>query len=117
VYHLLFDLSMALHGRVWPERDRPAVKRLMSLIRHVTGTVPGAAFAKHPEDLTQGGTCMPVQCFGVPSDRRRGGAAGLYDLVMQRSFATKWLRKLKAWQFPTNPGLTASEVLTSPFFR
>ncbi len=40
MYHLLFDLSMAIHGRVWPEKDRPAVKRLMSLIRHVTGLLP-----------------------------------------------------------------------------
>lgn len=37
VYHLLFDLSQKIHGRVWPEKDRPAVKRLLSLIRHVCG--------------------------------------------------------------------------------
>ncbi len=37
VYHLLFDLSQKIHGRVWPEKDRPAVKRLLFLIRHVCG--------------------------------------------------------------------------------
>jgi hypothetical protein len=37
VYHLLFDLSQKIHGRVWPEKDRAAVKRLLSLIRHVCG--------------------------------------------------------------------------------
>lgn len=37
VYHLLFDLSIKIHGRVWLEKDRPAVKRLLSLIRHVCG--------------------------------------------------------------------------------
>lgn len=39
VYHLLFDLSQKIHGRVWPEKDRAAVKRLLSLIRHVCGAV------------------------------------------------------------------------------
>lgn len=39
VYHLLFDLSQKIHGRVWPEKDRAAVKRLLSLIRHVCGAI------------------------------------------------------------------------------
>lgn len=37
VYHLIFDLSQKIHGRVWLEKDRPAVKRLLSLIQHVCG--------------------------------------------------------------------------------
>ncbi len=39
MYHLLFDLSQKIHGRVWPEKDRAAVKRLLSLIRHVCGAL------------------------------------------------------------------------------
>lgn len=37
VYHLLFDLAVCLHGRIWPVKDRRMVRRLLSLISHVTG--------------------------------------------------------------------------------
>lgn len=40
--------------------------------------------------------------------------AGIADAAL--TIALQALQ-LKAWQFPSNPGLTASEVLTSPFFR
>ena len=59
------------------------------------GTVPGAAFAKDPGDFASATRCMPVQCFGRPSEKRRG-VLGCYTAVTQRSFVTKWLRQVRA---------------------
>jgi hypothetical protein len=119
VYHLLFDLSQKIHGRVWPEKDRAAVKRLLSLIRHVCGVKPSATFSSEGGAPVQ---CLPVQlpavvqCFGVPASERRGLRARRRTFV-HRSYILRPVLQLKAWQFPSNPGLTASEVLTAPFFR
>ena len=75
VYHLLFDLSMTIHGRVWPEKDRPAVKRLMSLIRHVTG-LPSPS-PSPPPSLTLrpplGGAHNPARRFMTLVYPRLGG--------------------------------------------
>lgn len=76
------------------ELHRPGLWSLHFAVIGGAGTVPGAAFAKHPEDAAEAAACMPVQCFGIPNDRRRGGVVGLYTTIMQRSFATKWLRQV-----------------------
>jgi hypothetical protein len=121
VYHLLFDLSQKIHGRVWPEKDRAAVKRLLSLIRHVCGVKPTATFSSSAEGAVV--NCLPVvpvklpnACLGVPAADRLGLRRRRRTFV-HKSYLLRWALQLKAWQFPSNPGLTASEVLTSPFFR
>lgn len=40
VYHLLFDMSGYVDGRVWPAQDKTDVLLFLSLMHHVTGKQP-----------------------------------------------------------------------------
>lgn len=76
------------------------------------GVKPTATFSS--ESGGEPVQCLPVQlpvvqCFGVPARDRRGLAARRRTFV-HKSYVLRWVLQIKAWQFPSNPGLTASEV-------
>ncbi|KAL3142839.1 hypothetical protein ABBQ38_003132 [Trebouxia sp. C0009 RCD-2024] len=109
VYHLLFDMCRYVDGRVWPTSDKTDVLLFLSLMHHVTGTPLRAWFAdisgEHQDDqvLAFQERCLPCGCF----ERNNG------PCHFVRTFGVR----LRGWFQPRNPGLTAAEVLTSPFFK
>ncbi|KAK9810613.1 hypothetical protein WJX73_004508 [Symbiochloris irregularis] len=103
VYHLLFDLGEWLDGRVWPKSDELDVLRLVALIHHVTGARLHAYFRDDNSEAVSGWQDM-LNC----SLFKRDGAA--------LHFLRRWHVRLKTWVNPSNPGLTAAEALTAPFF-
>lgn len=109
VYHLLFDMCRYVDGRVWPSQDKTDVLLFLSLMHHVTGTPLRAWFAEisgdHQDDqvLALQQKCMPCGIF-----ERNNGPCHVI-----RVFGVR----LRGWFQARNPGLTAAEVLTSPFFK
>jgi len=43
-YHLVFDITQFIYGRIWPEEDKGEVELLLMLISHICGVRPKAWF-------------------------------------------------------------------------
>ncbi|KAK9792705.1 hypothetical protein WJX73_008294 [Symbiochloris irregularis] len=106
VYHLLFNLGEWLDGRVWPEEDELDVLRLLDLIHHVTGCRLKAYYCSS-ENLADYKGEVFQDCLRCGPFNRNG--ASLH-------FLRRWHVRLAGWTHPSNPGLTAAEALTAPFF-
>eukprot|EP00884_Botryococcus_braunii_P018754 jgi/Botrbrau1/5562/Bobra.0023s0045.1 len=105
VYHLVFNLCEWLDGRVWPQEDELDVLRLVDLIHHVTGVRIKAWFVKDTD--TKGG--------GIGGWIRKP-AEVIYQHGESLHFLRRWEVRFRSWLRPSNPGLTAAEALTAPFF-
>lgn len=104
VYHLVFELGEWLDGRVWPSDDELDVLRLVDFIEHVTGVRMKFWFS---EDMTG------EDSVGGWRDRALGPFQR-HDSAMH--FLRRYHIRLRSWISPSNPGVTAAEALTAPFF-
>lgn len=110
VYALLWDLQRFLDGRVWPLEDELEVRLMIDLIRHVTGVKLKAYFVPLSMEQDKDGQKslkLQHQFSWCGTFRRNDGALHVLRI---RSI------RLRSWFKPHNPGLTAAEALTSPFF-
>ncbi|DBA73916.1 hypothetical protein WJX79_008469 [Trebouxia sp. C0005] len=111
VYALLWDLQRFLDGRVWPLEDELEVRLMIDLIRHVTGVRLKAYFVPLSADQDQDGSkALKLQRKGISCCGAFKRNDGFLHILRIRSI------RLRSWFKPHNPGLTAAEALTSPFF-
>ncbi|KAL3148346.1 hypothetical protein ABBQ38_013803 [Trebouxia sp. C0009 RCD-2024] len=110
VYALLWDLQRFLDGRVWPLEDELEVRLMIDLIRHVTGVKLKAYFVplSHEQDQTGKKALKLQRKFSILGPFQRND--GALHVLRIRTI------RLRSWFKPHNPGLTAAEALTSPFF-
>jgi hypothetical protein len=104
VYHLVFELGEWLDGRVWPSDDELDVLRLVDFIEHVTGVRMKFWFS---DDMTG------EDSVGGWRDRAMGPFERHESAF---HFLRRYSIRLRSWINPSNPGLTAAEALTAPFF-
>lgn len=116
-YHLVFDITQFIYGRIWPEEDKSEVELLLMLISHIVGVKPKSWFKPAtigsvvPTAESQTGFtkyAIPETATTVP-----GKVLQFYG---KYSRVQRWGRKLKAWFNPHNPGVTGAEILTAAFF-
>ncbi|KAK9907364.1 hypothetical protein WJX75_002254 [Coccomyxa subellipsoidea] len=108
IYHVCWDLTRYLDGRVWPKEDEKQVRLLFAFIHHVTGVRLKAWFA--PKDTAdKDGKLRIPRRFGTFAFVQHND--GFLHVLRIRSI------RLQAWFRPHNPGVTAAEALCAPFFE
>jgi hypothetical protein len=109
VYHLFFDMCRFMDGRVWPKKDKVDVLLFLSMMMHVTG-VPLKAWFGEIEGSDADAQAMKLKTQFIPCGAFER-SDGTFHILRVRGV------RIRGWLSPHNPGLTAAEVLTSPFFR
>lgn len=110
VYALLWDLQRFLDGRVWPVEDELEVRLMIDLIRHVTGVRLKAYFVPLNSATDKDGVkALKLQRQFSPLGAFKRNDGALHVLRIRAI-------RLRSWFKPHNPGITAAEALTSPFF-
>lgn len=120
-YHLVFDITQCIYGRIWPEEDKSEVELLLMLISHICGVRPKAWFRPNPNSA-QGGSMTATSesivgntKYAIP-ETASTPAGKVLQFYGKYSRIQRWGRKLKAWRSPHNPGVTGAEILTAAFF-
>ncbi|KAL0026874.1 hypothetical protein WJX77_008256 [Trebouxia sp. C0004] len=109
VYALLWDMQRYIDGRVWPKEDELEVRLMMDLIHHVTGVRVTAWFAPPDKQPENGNLTFRDKIrFSMYGFWYRN--EGLLHVLRIRSL------RVRSFLSPANPGITAAEALTAPFF-
>ncbi|KAA6416582.1 MAG: hypothetical protein FRX49_13443 [Trebouxia sp. A1-2] len=98
-----------IDGRVWPKEDELEVRLMMDLIHHVTGVRVTAWFAPPDKQPENGNLTF--------RDRIRFSMYGFWyrNEGLLHGLRIQSLR-VRSFLSPANPGITAAEALTAPFF-
>ncbi|CAL5228931.1 g12160 [Coccomyxa viridis] len=107
IYHVLWDLTRFVDGRVWPQEDEKQVKLMMAMIHHCTGVRLKAWFRPRAEADENGMLKIPQKHMVFSFIQHNDG---FLHILRVRAI------RLQAWFRPHNPGMTAAEALCAPFF-
>ncbi|BDA44507.1 hypothetical protein COCOBI_05-6940 [Coccomyxa sp. Obi] len=99
VYRMLMSLQNIIDGSTWPAQDKRRVNELVGLIHHVTGKRITVYFTDEPDQAHQ--SCGPRFW------RRSDGFCHA---------GRRWQMRVQTFVAPYNPGITATEALSMPFF-
>lgn len=115
-YHLVFDITQFIYGRIWPEDDKGEVELLLMLISHICGVKPKAWFKPSTGTSNAGNESHTGQTKYAIPETATTNLGKAWQFYGKYSRIQRWGRKLKAWNSPHNPGITGAEILTAAFF-
>lgn len=122
VYHIVFDTIQFVYGTIFPMEDSTLVTLMNMLFAHICGVMPKVFIENSGEsdmpavDHTNAHVSRMESTKYTATEQSVSFLGKQLQIYYRWSRIHRWGRKVKAWYWPKNPGVSAAEVLTSPFF-